>query len=1712
MKKPILPMNTTAMPAGKEVREQKVGRERMTNRLWITIHAITVLLFTLAAYPQSPGFHVSQITSTGVLMVRVNETFYDGSDGVIFSKVPLPRGATALQFRVTGGVDTDGSWRVCSADGLSASGTVLYNFTATSWAGTYQGIPVGSTTGIDPGLFGVFFDPLSGGTPANSENFRGDSGIVPDPRRRLFYAPSVNQPFWIGDGYDSNNRFITAGDALLPGGTIQTFNIPIGATYILLGIGADDRMSDNVNGPNSVGFRVHVFDDSPLTNATPEILEQPVGLTAYVGMTVRLQVIARGSWPMAFQWCKDTTPLNGQTSAWLTLANATLVDTGDYTVLITNAFGSVTSAVARLTVVVPPTHYVSLESTNPMPPYTNWATAAINIQDAVNVAASPDVIVVSNGAYAGGVSVTNRLMLLSVNGPKFTLINGRRTNPCVNLADGASLTGFTLSNGQRGVYCASTSAFLTNCVIVGNSPYGGAYRGTLYNCTLAGNSHSDSEGHGGGADASTLYNCTLTNNLAYEGAGAYLCTLRNCTLTGNSAYSGGGGTSQSSLYNCVLSGNSLRHDGSGGGANGSTLYNCTLTGNSAAWGGGANGSTLYNCTLTGNLAAWGGGAHSSTLYNSIVYFNEAQYGPNYYGDEWGPIVLAYCCTTPLPTNGVGNIALDPQLASASHLSADSPCRGAGSAPYASGTDIDGEPWGNPPSIGCDEFHPEGLTGPLAVGLSANYTNVTLGYPVSLTALIEGRLTHSVWAFGDGTTATNEPCIVHTWTQPGDYLVALCAFNESHLPGVCASITIHVLAEHAVYVSSTSTNPQPPYISWATAATTIQDAVAVPQLGYSLIIVSNGVYSGHVRVSKPLTLLSVNGPQVTVIDGAGESNPCVNLADGASLTGFTLTNGLNGVYCSSRNAFVTNCVIMGNSAARNGLSVSGGGAYQGTLYNCTVTGNSAAGYWVGPWWSPTYYAGEGGGAYGSTLYNCTLSGNSSTDSGGGVYWCILYNCSVSGNAAKAGGGAVYSQLYNCTVTGNSATGSWDSGYRYYRGEGGGAYGSTLYNCIVYFNAASGAANYDTESTLDYCCTVPLPTNGVGNIALDPQLATASHLSADSPCRGAALAAYTRGADIDGEDWGIPPSMGCDEFHAEASTGPLAVALTANYTNVVLSYPVSLTAAIEGRLTQSVWAFGDGTMATNKPYIVHTWTEPGDYLVTLCAFNGSHLLGVCASVTIHVLAEPGVCVSSTSTNPQPPYASWATAAITIQDALDVPQVGYSLIIVSNGLYSGGVTVTKPLTLLSVNGPQVTVIDGAGGGWCVFLADGASLTGFTLTNGITGVACSSTNAFVTNCVIVGNSAVCGGGAYQGTLYNCALTSNSAIGYRSSPDLPYNDHPGLGGGAYGSTLYNCTLTANSSTDYGGGADSSTLYNCTFTANSADDLGGGACGCTLYNCTLTGNSAGSGGGAGICTLLNCTLTGNSGLGAAGGALYNCTVTGNAGGVAGAALYNSILYFNAAAGAPNYDANSTLNYCCTAPLPTSGVGNITNAPLFIDYADGNLRLQSSSPCINAGNNGYLTNYDESWGLWFTNQCDLDGRPRLVGASVDMGAYEFQPRISGLFIAWLEQFGLPTDGSADFVDFDLDGHNNWQEWVCGTCPTNAASALRLLSALPTGTNVTVSWQSAAGINYFLERSDNLAEPFTLLATNIVGQAGTTTYSDTNATDPGPVFYRVGAANR
>jgi hypothetical protein len=214
-------------------------------------------------------------------------------------------------------------------------------------------------------------------------------------------------------------------------------------------------------------------------------------------------------------------------------------------------------------------------------------------------------------------------------------------------------------------------------------------------------------------------------------------------------------------------------------------------------------------------------------------------------------------------------------------------------------------------------------------------------------------------------------------------------------------------------------------------------------------------------------------------------------------------------------------------------------------------------------------------------------------------------------------------------------------------------------------------------------------------------------------------------------------------------------------------------------------------------------------------------------------------------------------------------------------------------------------------------------------------------------------------------------------------------------------------------------------------------------------------------------------------------------------LTNSILFHNSATNGPNYQAAALFSHCCTAPLPP-GTGNITGDPAFLNLAAGNFHLQTNSPCINAGLNSAVA-----------TAADLDGNPRIAGGTVDIGAYEDPNPASIISYAWLQYYGLSTDGSADFLDSDGDGMNNWQEWRAGTDPTNPASLLRLSSISATAAVVTVRWQGVTGITYRLERSTNLlAQPvFLPVQSNIPGAAGTISCPDTNAPYPRPAFYRV-----
>lgn len=415
-----------------------------------------------------------------------------------------------------------------------------------------------------------------------------------------------------------------------------------------------------------------------------------------------------------------------------------------------------------------------------------------------------------------------------------------------------------------------------------------------------------------------------------------------------------------------------------------------------------------------------------------------------------------------------------------------------------------------------------------------------------------------------------------------------------------------------------------------------------------------------------------------------------------------------------------------------------------------------------------------------------------------------------------------------------------------------------------------------------------------------------------------------------------------------------------------------------------------------------------------------------------ASAGTWYVATNGNDGADGTSWETAKQTIQAAIDIAESN-DTVLVSNGVYATGgrvfhgslfnrVVIDKPITVKSLNGPEVTAIRGASITRCVYVGTNAVLSGFMLSNGITkeifsdtspdgqgGGAWCEVSGTLTNCTISGNNGVFGGGAYGGTLNNCALFSNDA--------------KAEGGGAYQSRLNDCTLTRNRAEWEGGGAYGCPLNNCTVSSNVAAGYGGGVRGNTVRNCELSGNQAQTaGGGAFGATLINCVLTGNSadvegGGGADSSTLVNCVIYGNIG------WYEYC---------SNYQ-NSTVSFSCTTPLP-DGTGNITNDPQFVDAAGGDYRLSTNSPCIDRGVNIHVQ-----------GTTDLDGNPRIAYGTVDMGAYEMQVPCG--YWAWAA--GI-TNGLTNYTDSATgDGYPNLLKYAMGSDANASDELARMTGAFSNG---------------------------------------------------------------
>jgi CSLREA domain-containing protein len=215
----------------------------------------------------------------------------------------------------------------------------------------------------------------------------------------------------------------------------------------------------------------------------------------------------------------------------------------------------------------------------------------------------------------------------------------------------------------------------------------------------------------------------------------------------------------------------------------------------------------------------------------------------------------------------------------------------------------------------------------------------------------------------------------------------------------------------------------------------------------------------------------------------------------------------------------------------------------------------------------------------------------------------------------------------------------------------------------------------------------------------------------------------------------------------------------------------------------------------------------------------------------------------------------------------------------------------------------------------------------------------------------------------------------------------------------------------YSSGGGGATVTNVVFSGNAASVRGGGMCNFgaspKVANVTFSGNSAQYAGGMynfdNSATVVNAVFSGNSAT--VGGGMYNVDTSGNVeianasfcanlSLLGGGAIYNqnsslslvnAILWGDSSTTGANElfndgTSSSAISYSLVlGGLPAGSIdggNNIDDDPLFL-AAPGDLRLGQGSPAIDAGD-------DTAPNLPPT---DRDGNPRIVGAAVDMGAYE-----------------------------------------------------------------------------------------------------------------------------
>jgi len=281
---------------------------------------------------------------------------------------------------------------------------------------TYTPGTIGGVGGTTQNMLGndVYGDQQFGGT---IYEFRIWNGVVSPAYLAI---SEVAGPSVLVTNTTPQSISVTANTGLLPGSTEQataTGNFLQASGVTVTGFATNWVSSNpNVLTVNSNGVVTAVNSGSATISATvsgvtgtsaaiavpnspPVITQQPAAAVSLLaGATFSASVAVIGTAPYTYKWYFNNSaqPINGATSATLTIPSVQLANAGTYTVVVANAYGNVTSAQSVLSVFTPSAYQTSVLSLNPLAYWPLNETSGT---------VAYDVVGGYNGTYNGNVSL-----------------------------------------------------------------------------------------------------------------------------------------------------------------------------------------------------------------------------------------------------------------------------------------------------------------------------------------------------------------------------------------------------------------------------------------------------------------------------------------------------------------------------------------------------------------------------------------------------------------------------------------------------------------------------------------------------------------------------------------------------------------------------------------------------------------------------------------------------------------------------------------------------------------------------------------------------------------------------------------------------------------------------------------------------------------------------------------------------------------------------------------------------------------------------------------------------------------------------------------------------------------------------------------------------------------------------------------------------------